>query len=384
MSKLSLARRCYSCGAVLQTKDPKKDGYIEDAALLDSPLDRVIFCDKCYHEVDYTHYLAEPELNPDFLTMMRDAAASDALIVYVVDLFSFEASFSAKLSSIIKNNPLLVLANKRDLMPKEAVDEDLKAYVAHRFHVASLPLTSEQVILTSFTTNFNCSEIASRIEKERRRHDVYIIGAAGAGKSLFFGSFLRSFSNISQRAIVTSLYPGTSLRVMQVPLDSSSYLYDTPGTSTNNSILSRLEANIVKDLTFEGALRTRKLTLEPGSGFFLGGLGYIELTKSEKKKCDLQLYFPDAVSLKKFSSIDRADSDFEKAVSKGSLEPHSALLKNVKDMDVIDLSVEEVGSRDIGIAGLGWFSFIGDKQSFRLYVPHGVSVYTSRSKIKLC
>src|SRR5574344_1479412 len=260
MSKLSMARRCYSCGAVLQNESPEKDGYISDASLLDTPLDRVLFCDKCYHESDYSHLQTEPTLDSDFLTMMRDAAASDALIVYVVDLISFESSFISVLSSIIKNNPILILANKRDLLPSEAKDEDLKEYVAHRFRVASLPIKVEQVILTSLASAFDCSSIAQRIDSERRRHDVYIIGAAGSGKSLFFTSFLRSFSNVSERAIVTSIYPGTTLRVMQVPLDNNSYLYDTPGTSISNSVLSRLEASISKDLML-GPYESKKMTL---------------------------------------------------------------------------------------------------------------------------
>jgi 30S ribosome assembly GTPase len=384
MSKLSMARRCYSCGAVLQNDNPDKDGYISDAALLETPLDRVLFCDKCYHEVDYSHIQSEPSLDPDFLTMMRDAAASDALIVYVVDLINFETSFNSILSSIIKNNPILILANKRDLLPAEAKDEDLKEYVAHRFRVASLPIKAEQVILTSLASAFDCGPLAQKIEAERRRHDVYIIGAAGCGKSLFFTSFLRSFSNISGRAIVTSVYPGTTLRIMQVPLDNNSYLYDTPGTSISNSTLSRLEASISKDLMVGGPYKSRKMSLEVGSGFFIGGLAFVELTKGENKKENLQVYFPNTVSLKKFSSLDKAEGDFEKGILKRVFTPTSALLRNVKDMDVIDIVVDETGSRDIGISGLGWFSFIGNKQSFRLYVPRGVSIYTSRSKIKLC
>jgi ribosome biogenesis GTPase A len=78
-------------------------------------------------------------VSPDFLTMLSDAKASDALIVYVVDLFSFECSFSSKVNEIIRSLPLVILANKRDLMPKEAKDEDLREYVAHRFRASGLP-----------------------------------------------------------------------------------------------------------------------------------------------------------------------------------------------------------------------------------------------------
>ncbi|MBQ4255339.1 MAG: hypothetical protein II721_05015, partial [Bacilli bacterium] len=52
------------------------------------------------------------------------------------------------------------------------------------------------------------------------------------------------------------------------------------------------------------------------------------------------------------------------------------------DFDAFDIAVEEKGQRDIGIEGLGWISFQGNGQTFTVMVPKGVSVYTSRAKIK--
>ena len=63
---------------------------------------------------------------------------TNGLIVYVVDLFSFEGSFISKLNDAIAGLDVLVVANKRDLMPKNANDEHLLQYVAHRLRVAKL------------------------------------------------------------------------------------------------------------------------------------------------------------------------------------------------------------------------------------------------------
>jgi ribosome biogenesis GTPase A len=381
MSTMKIVRRCYGCGAILQSKDPKKEGYIVDGALLNTSLDRVLFCDKCYHESSFNLAPHEPDINSDMLLMLEDAAASDALIVYVVDIFSFEASFSSKLTSIIKSNKILVIANKRDLLPSSVEDDKLVEYVAHRFRAASLPVTKEQVVLTSLTGGSDISKLTKRIDEERRRHDVYIIGAVGAGKSLFFSSFLRTFSNASGKDIVTEKYPGTSLRVMQIPLDGSSSLYDTPGTSVDNSVISKINMSSVSQLFNNEPVKANSFALEKGSAILIGGLAIIEQVDSPNKRENIKAYFGAGVSLKKVPGSHDCKEEFIKQIDKGSSHPIISSLKSIKDMDVFEISVEEKGSRDIGIEGLGWICFEGNNQTWRVYVPKGVSTYSSRSKI---
>ena len=66
------------------------------------------------------------------------------------------------------------------------------------------------------------------------------------------------------------------------------------------------------------------------------------------------------------------------------MQPCCDEFRSFADFDVYDFEITEVGDRDIGILGLGWFHFIGNKQTYRVFVPKGVYVYTTRSKIKKC
>ena len=381
MSKLSIARRCYSCGAILQNDDKKKEGFI-DSKFLDSSLDTILFCNKCYNEEKFNERPHEPVANPEFITMLKDAAASDALIVYVVDLWSFECSFIEEITSIIANSSILVVGNKRDLLPKELNDDCLREYVAHRFRVAKLPVKSNDVILGNLSLIGDSSEIGAIIEEKRRRHDVYVIGSIGAGKTFFLSSFLRHFKNVSSRNIVTKAYPGTSIRVMQIPLDSSSSIYDTPGTSIVNSYLSKVENSLVTDITPREAVEGKEITINEGESLFIGGLARIDMTLSPKGKTDLACFFSPEIKLKKDPANHDHDYSFASLIEKKALTPITRIVTNIKELDVYDVRVEETGPRDIGIAGLGWISFIGEGQSVRLYVPRGVSVYTSRAKVK--
>ena len=151
MSKLDIVRRCPICGAVLQGEDKAENGYINPEILKNAKLSEVLTCEKCYNENRYNLTPMEAQVTDDFLTMLKDALASDSLIVYLVDLFSFECSFNSKVTNLIKNLPILMIGNKVDLMPKGTNLEALREYVAHRSRVAGLPLTKDDVVLTSIS-----------------------------------------------------------------------------------------------------------------------------------------------------------------------------------------------------------------------------------------
>ncbi|MBO4540967.1 MAG: hypothetical protein J5736_03235 [Bacilli bacterium] len=379
MSKLNVVRRCYSCGVILQGEDPEQPGYV-DKALLDSSPSNILFCEKCWSEQRYNIAPRKAVASPEFITMLKDAQASDALIVYVVDLFSFEASFIDEVSKTISGLKILVIANKRDLLPSKVDDEALRVYTAHRFRVAALGVQKEDVYLMStLSSQSDIEEIVNEMQRRRQGHDVYVIGAVGAGKSRFLASFLRDFQNSSSHPIQWANYPGTKLRVMQIPLDTSSMIYDTPGTSVENSITGKLtleEANATRP---QERVNARAHTLMPGESIIIGGLARIDLIEGKKNGTPIKCYFAPGVTLKKARG--NLDAAFLKAIESKSVRPTSAALKALVDFDVFDLDVEEVGSRDIGIEGLGWINFEGKKQKFRIYLPKGVSLYTSRAKI---
>lgn len=384
MSKVNIVRRCSNCGSLLQSEFPDKEGYIENKSLLETPLDRVLFCDKCYMEAGFSLNSDSLKASSDFTLMMKDAAASDALIVYIINAFSFESSFIPEINEIIKGNQILVLANKRDLFPKECNDKTLKEYVAHRFRVAGLPITENDVLLTSLATFGDNDVLSKEINKRRKRHDVYIISPRGAGKSMFFSSFLYHFSNPSSRPIETSPYPGTITPVLQIPLDSSSALYDTPALPSDNNIMNKLEKSVADSLLFSSPVKYKKIVMEPNMGLAIGAIAFIELLSVPKnafKMDEIHLFAPPNVVLKRIGLSKGIENVLPRFIDKKGLFPKSSIVRVIKDLDVFDIQIEEKGDRSIGIEGLGWFSFLGRKQIYRVYVPKGVSVHTSRSKI---
>lgn len=377
MSRLNIVRRCYNCNTILQETDPEAEGYISPGHL-DQAGALVLFCDHCYEQQKYNFSNHELVCSDDYLTMMKDAKATDALIVFVVDLFSFESSFPQNMVDIIANNPLLVIANKLDLLPKNVDKDEIREYVAHRFRAARLRVTKDDVILTSLNSLTSDPSFTKTIDVKRKRHDVYVVGAASSGKTLFLASYLRGYKNKTLKSVVTQNYPGTSLTVMQIPLDSSSSVYDTPATPSDNSMLSRLPYEIAKKCIPLEPVRPRAYSLIPGDALFLGGLARIELLKG--KRSTFTFFGAKTVKTVRVRTKN-SEEMFFRYVARGDLEPSCLLFSKASDFDVYDLEVDEDGFRDIGIAGYGWVRFRGDRQTIRISVPRGVAIYTSRSKI---
>ena len=374
MSKLNVVRRCFTCGAILQDTNKDEPGYISPEIL--EAGGRALFCNKCFEDDSYNLVPNEIELTKDFKTFLKDAQASDALVVYIVDLFSFEATFSSKITKELEGTNILCVATKRDLLPSSHDDEKLRQYVAHRLRVAKLNVLD--VILASGTLELNIKEIVDAINKNRKRHDVYLVGAIGAGKTALITAMLKNFKNTSNKPIRTFEYPGTQLRVMQIPLDRTSTMFDSNGLSIANSMVSHVENDVLKQIVPNKAVEARNFKIVKGTSLFIGSLARFDFI--ENKSMNVACYFSHKIKITRTQPKD-PDEAFLKTLGKEKGKPGSKYLNNLTDFNTYELLVDETGERDIGIQGLGWISFTGNNQKIRIVVPKGVAIYTTRAKI---
>lgn len=380
MAEISKIRRCYNCGAILQSSDPKKEGYTKKETL-ENPSQNFLFCDKCFELERYKARPNEPILSDDYIKLLKDAKAKKALIVYVVNLFSFEAAFNHQILENIEGMNILIVANKFDLMPKGTSKEEIKEYVAHRFRAAGLTqIKAEDVSISNAYDEKISTEVITSIYERKAGHDVFIIGSAMSGKKTLISSFLKVFSNLSQGNIVTAPYPGTELELLQIPLNKKTAMYDVPGFSLDNSILYNLDRDTMRKVYTLDPVKERHITLSKKECLYIGGLAFIELVKG--KSTQFNCYFCDKIQLKHILIPGKsADEKFVKLVNKKSLQPSLPAIQTIKDLDVFELNVTESNYRDIGILGLGWINFMACKQTIRIYVPKGVSIYHSRPKL---
>ena len=126
------------------------------------------------------------DLQPEhFRTLLKGLARRRCLIIAVVDLFDFDGSFTPDLAAIVgPSNPLIVVANKVDLLPDRANPDDIRRWVRRacaRHGVSRIASTH----LVSCKSGVGLDKLLGEMQQtmKERSMDCYVVGAANAGKS---------------------------------------------------------------------------------------------------------------------------------------------------------------------------------------------------------
>jgi len=376
MSEVKKVRRCYGCGEILQTEDPQAPGFTTAFQLAKHD---IVLCQKCFEKNHAGHdALNEPIFNADFNTILARIKATQALIVYVVDLFTFETSFMSEVTDAIRDNRMILVANKIDLLPANVKQDKIHAFVAKRCEQASLK--PERIILASSTKNYNIEEVMASIEELRDGHSVYFIGAVSSGKSSLINTLLKNFKNESNYYITTSFYPNTTLKVIEIPLDDKSAIYDTPGLSISNSVIGQManEKDVIRTIVPRATIRPQTFALRPGQSLLFGAIARFDCLAGPRT--NFTVYVANEVRIHRVETK-HADATLDRLIKRQETRPISKTITSHLDLDVYDIRVDYDDKCDISFAGLGWVTFTGKKQVIRTFVPKGVSIYHNTSKI---
>lgn len=193
----------------------------------------------------------EPQISQEkFLDLLRPIRDKEAVIIALVDVFDFSGSVLPELDNIAGDNPVILAANKVDLLPSKMGQVRVENWVRRELEylgVKSLANIGGAVRLVSSKTGVGIGAMLDKARKlaEEMDCDIYLVGAANAGKSTLLNHILsRSNSNREERqgqkrragnanakkdAVTTSPLPGTTLRFIKVDLGGGRCLYDTPG-----------------------------------------------------------------------------------------------------------------------------------------------------------
>ncbi len=365
-------RRCYSCGAILQDKNPSENGYVTTEKFNQGD---AVLCERCYKlrhfiECDTPKY----DFNEDYITILNQASLEDALAIYVLNAFCLTGSILKDLGKFLPEK-VIVVVTKRDVLPSTYSDGEIKTYVAKALEKEDIhPL---DIILTANTSTIasNIDGVRDAINKYRDGKSVYVIGAYQVGKTSLISNLLKGYTNKTSKMVQTAPYPGTNLSVVSIPLDDDSYIFDIPGIYNSHSLVSFIEPKLLKFVIPRHEIKPETYSAKPEQSFLLSNLTRIDFTSGHKT--DFTFYKSNDITIYR-AKLNKADSELSNIANDSNALAVTEKIKSTADLTPHEIEADSSGSYRIRIVGLGYFNFTGNNQKLIVYTPENITVLVEK------
>ena len=330
---------CRGCGALFQSNNPELEGFIKEENKEKSTL-----CERCFKIRNYGEYQKIAKKNDDFFEILKQINETGDLVVLVIDIFNINKDIK-EICSYFKNNDVLVVLNKRDVLPLSVKINNLLAYVDR------LGINYIDKLIISTAKNYNFDLLMNKINTYKKSKNVYVVGFTNVGKSSMINKIIYNYSD-SILDVTTSVLPSTTLSNVKVDVNENLTLIDTPGIIDDGSIMNYLEPEKLKKVLPRNEIRTITYQIRSKQSIFIEDLVRIDCEMSN----NLTLYFSNKLDItREFNNSDKLHN----------LEKH-------------ELIVFE--NQDIVISGLGFIK-VTDNGRIIIYTVPNVDVFTRPSLI---
>jgi len=365
--------KCIGCGATIQTTEPKSVGFTP-ASSLNKEKEKTIYCQRCFKLKHYNEVQDVSLTSDDFLKILQTVGETDALVINILDIFDFSGSMVSGISRHIGGNDLLIVGNKVDLLPKSVNKTKLNHWM--RRSLKEIGLKPLDVALVSAEKGLGIDELMSMIEKHRKGRNVYIVGCTNVGKSTLVNRIIKRFTEEQQDVITTSHFPGTTLDIIEIPLDDHTAIIDTPGIINEHQLAHYVTPQVLKEITPKKEIKAGVYQLNQEQTIFIGGLARMDFIKGERTS--FITYFSNQLYLHR-TKLEKADHLWQTKAG-NVLKPIILERDNPTAMEKHVYHIEQEKT-DIVISGLGWITLIGNRQEVHIYAPIGVGVFKRPSLI---
>lgn len=258
---------CIGCGSKIQAEDKQKAGYIPPSKL-EGDTEQLV-CHRCFRLRHYNEIIPSTVTTDEYYEILSSIGQENALIVKILDLFDLEGSMMPELAKLTNNQELIILLNKRDLLPKSINNNKL----IHRLNktFSENNLKPSKVFIMSASKKQSIDDIASYLQEHQNGRNIYVVGASNVGKSTFLNALIRSYTDVSKDVITVSHQAGTTQNIIEIPFVEKSII-DTPGLINEHQFLAYVEADAMKVLIPKKEIKPRIFQLSAGQTLFFGGL----------------------------------------------------------------------------------------------------------------
>ena len=336
---MSEGKRCGGCGVLLQDENILLEGYT-------TSMENDI-CQRCFRLKNYGEYQVVTKSNDDYISILKEVGETKDLVLYVTDLLNIEENL-AEIRNIIPNKMILVL-NKRDVLPKSIKEEKLVNYFD------SIDIHFEEVIVISVNKNYNIDYLLKKVKLHQTSRNVYVVGHTNAGKSSLINKLIKNYSTNEQELTMSPL-PSTTLNTVNIDINEHLTLVDTPGLVETGSILNYVSEDIVKKVVAKKEIKPKTYQLKKNQSVVIEDLIRIDYVEGDRNS--FTLYVSNDVKVKRL--LNSSNSDELKVLNKSTY----------------DIKYGE----DLVIEGLGFIKIV-DKCVIDLYIDKRVNTFTRKSLI---
>ncbi|MGR9542565.1 ribosome biogenesis GTPase YqeH [Priestia megaterium] len=362
--------QCVGCGVEIQTERPDELGYAPKSALEKE----AIICQRCFRLKHYNEVQDVSLTDDDFLKILNGIGQTDGLVVKVVDIFDFNGSWLPGLHRFVGNNKVLLVGNKADLLPKSIKKNKLIHWMKRE--AKELGLKSVDVFLMSAQKGQGIREIAEAIEHYREGKDVYVVGCTNVGKSTFINAIIKEVTG-EKDIITTSQYPGTTLDMIDIPLDNGASLYDTPGIINHHQMAHYVDKRDLKLISPKKEIKPKVYQLNEGQTLYFGGLARLDYVQGGRKS--LTCYVSNDLYIHR-TKLEKADELYEKQAGELLQPPRPEQMDEFPELVAHEFTIKNEKT-DIVFSGLGWVTVNESGSKVVAHAPKGVGVFVRDSLI---
>lgn len=361
-----MAEFCKGCGIKLQNSDKKALGYVPN---LDAE-----YCQRCFKLTHYGTLTINMQQGIASETTFSKINALNAVIFWVVDLFSFEASLIPSINEKLPGKDIILILTKRDVLPKTLIDDKVFEFVESRLQEENIQVKDILIcghMLKKSEASMECiDELSWAIANYREDKDVVFMGMANVGKSTLLNQL------VADGNITTSRNPGTTLDLIPLYQEEGFTIYDTPGIENPNSMLSVLPPEELKQVIPTKPIRPFVSQIYENQSFAVGGLARVDF--KVKGNASVVGYFSRDLEIHR-GKLNDADRLWKTHINK--------MLKPSADTTVdtmrtwIAPRIKKDEKMDIVIHGVGWFCVNGQIEEIKVKVHDGITVSFRKAMI---
>lgn len=377
--------RCIGCGVKIQTTDSSAIGYIPEIALIERG--EQVYCKRCY---DIRHHNIKYVANYNtsaYYEKMKVIQHQRSLVLLMIDVLDIYGGFIPHLSTCIGDNPVFIVVNKVDILPKGFPIQKLENRIReianeHSIHVISIMMISAKKAkdVQKIIEKISKLKYPSRQKKEYRYiknkekttrfGDCYIVGCASVGKSTFMNMVGKLTLHYPDEIITTNSQYQTTLDFIKWPLDQNSHLIDTPGLINENHFGAYLNNESIQLLIPKTYIKPRTYQLRTEQSILIGGL--VQLDFECDQGVNVSFYISNDLYLHrtKTTEVERAKKSlaYHKLVPPYTPEESN----NIQQLTTYDFLIEQ--PMDLFICGIGFVHIVSGHAHIKVTIDKRILV----------